>query len=587
LNLQQFQPSMDSKGLISLNASQVLQHLDPSLGMVLSWAKKPLDLSGQQQASLPSRTTVEHLLTTNLQLALGLLGALELGLDLPLSFWKGQSIPGCSGASNIDIDGQGASDVMLQLKVRLLNTSSHALGLALYSALSLPTGNSDAFLGTGQTSLAPSLILDRDWLHRRLQLVLNLGARFQLGDRATWTDSRTCGTGQQISSGHQLLVGAGVSLALVPGRLQLMTELVARSDLGQRAGPDQPRAAAELSGGIRLHLARRSFLTLALGRGLRGSDSNFRYGSPDLRALIGITFEPAIGDQDQDGIKDDLDRCPRRPEDRDDFEDRDGCPDPDNDRDGILDRDDRCPNEPEDRDGHDDADGCPESEVRDRDGDGIADDHDRCPDDPEDNDGFEDKDGCPDPDNDNDRILDTDDLCPNEPEDKDSFEDKDGCPDPDNDNDQVLDRDDRCPNEPETINGYLDADGCPDKRPFSAHRWRLDVLKKIHFETNSATIRQASTPILDAIAFYLKESPAVLLVEIQGHADERGSLAYNLRLTADRASAVKRYLIQHGVPSSRLRARGYGEARPLDRGHSPGAWSKNRRVEFVILKRGP
>jgi outer membrane protein OmpA-like peptidoglycan-associated protein len=79
---------------------------------------------------------------------------------------------------------------------------------------------------------------------------------------------------------------------------------------------------------------------------------------------------------------------------KDDFEDVDGCPDPDNDKDGILDADDKCPNEPEDKDG------------------------------------FEDEDGCPDPDNDKDGILDADDKCPNEPEDMDGYEDEDGCPDP-------------------------------------------------------------------------------------------------------------------------------------------------------------
>ncbi len=66
------------------------------------------------------------------------------------------------------------------------------------------------------------------------------------------------------------------------------------------------------------------------------------------------------GDRDGDGIKDDVDRCPDAPEDKDGFEDEDGCPEPDNDRDGIPDVQDRCPNEPEDMDGVEDGDGCPE-----------------------------------------------------------------------------------------------------------------------------------------------------------------------------------------------------------------------------------
>ena len=78
--------------------------------------------------------------------------------------------------------------------------------------------------------------------------------------------------------------------------------------------------------------------------------------------------------------------------------------------DGIPDKDDKCPNDPEDKDGFQDQDGCPDL---DNDGDGLSDKVDQCPNDPEDKDGFEDADGCPDPDNDKDGFLDKDDACPN------------------------------------------------------------------------------------------------------------------------------------------------------------------------------
>lgn len=65
-------------------------------------------------------------------------------------------------------------------------------------------------------------------------------------------------------------------------------------------------------------------------------------------------------DRDADGVLDDMDRCPDEPEDRDGFEDEDGCPEPDNDRDGILDVDDKCPAQPESKNGRQDEDGCPD-----------------------------------------------------------------------------------------------------------------------------------------------------------------------------------------------------------------------------------
>jgi len=67
-----------------------------------------------------------------------------------------------------------------------------------------------------------------------------------------------------------------------------------------------------------------------------------------------------IQDRDGDGIPDDLDKCPDDPEDKDGFEDDDGCPDPDNDGDGIPDVKDKCPNEPETVNGFQDDDGCPD-----------------------------------------------------------------------------------------------------------------------------------------------------------------------------------------------------------------------------------
>jgi outer membrane protein OmpA-like peptidoglycan-associated protein len=82
------------------------------------------------------------------------------------------------------------------------------------------------------------------------------------------------------------------------------------------------------------------------------------------------------GDRDKDGIADAVDRCPTEAEDKDGFEDADGCPDPDNDKDGIADAVDRCPTGAEDKDGFEDADGCPDP---DNDKDGVTDAVDRCP----------------------------------------------------------------------------------------------------------------------------------------------------------------------------------------------------------------
>ncbi len=98
-------------------------------------------------------------------------------------------------------------------------------------------------------------------------------------------------------------------------------------------------------------------------------------------------------DPDHDGIFGDADKCPTVPEDRDGFEDSDGCPEPDNDKDGILDAQDKCPLAAETRNGVDDDDGCPEEDT---DGDGFIGSQDKCPAAPETKNGYKDDDGCPD-----------------------------------------------------------------------------------------------------------------------------------------------------------------------------------------------
>jgi len=106
-----------------------------------------------------------------------------------------------------------------------------------------------------------------------------------------------------------------------------------------------------------------------------------------------IINQPTSKDRDGDGIPDAVDKCPDQPEDKDGFQDEDGCPDPDNDGDGIPDGIDKCPNEPEDKDGFQDEDGCPDP---DNDGDGIPDVRDKCPNEPETFNNYKDDDGCPD-----------------------------------------------------------------------------------------------------------------------------------------------------------------------------------------------
>jgi OOP family OmpA-OmpF porin len=249
----------------------------------------------------------------------------------------------------------------------------------------------------------------------------------------------------------------------------------------------------------------------------------------------------------------------------------------DADGDGILDNVDKCPHDPEDRDGFQDADGCPDL---DNDADGIPDKTDKCPNDPEDKDGFQDADGCPDPDNDADGIEDKADKCPNDPEDKDGFQDADGCPDPDNDKDGVLDAEDKCPNDP----GPPDNAGCPKKyEHIVVTQEKIELKQKIFFDTNKATIQPRSFGLLDEIAQVLRSRPS-MTIRIEGHTDSRGKRPHNMSLSAARAESVRQHLVGLGIDASRMQAQGYGPDQPIETNKTAAGREKNRRVEFFITQ---
>jgi peptidoglycan-associated lipoprotein len=77
-------------------------------------------------------------------------------------------------------------------------------------------------------------------------------------------------------------------------------------------------------------------------------------------------------------------------------------------------------------------------------------------------------------------------------------------------------------------------------------------------------------------------SEAQIRLRIDGHADERGSLEYNLALGMRRAQSVLEYLAGYGLDVSRFTVESLGEDRPADPGRTEAAWSRNRRAEFVV-----
>ena len=297
---------------------------------------------------------------------------------------------------------------------------------------------------------------------------------------------------------------------------------------------------------------------------LDDNGGSYSYQSSHAQYSAGVKFAFGGMDTDGDGISDKKDECPEVAG----LKEFNGCPDTDGD--GIKDADDACPTVY----GPNETNGCPDA-----DGDNVLDKDDKCPNVA----GLASLNGCPD--SDRDGIADKDDKCPKIAGPRANS----GCPYVDSDKDGVLDKDDKCPKVP----GVLSNNGCPEiKKPvvpvskpvtYEVQKTLNDYAKTILFDTGKSTIKNQSRAILLDITSILSEYPNAKF-SVEGYTDSVGSATSNLRLSKNRAQAVKNYLISKGIASSRLTSNGYGEDKPIATNSTAAGRKLNRRVEINLVK---
>ncbi|MCA9667026.1 MAG: OmpA family protein [Myxococcales bacterium] len=379
-----FDPNVDPYGIIAVPGSRALPHLSLGVALTLSYANDLLVAEGQAATFSPLR----HRLSAELALAVGLFGRAQLALSLPMMLRQ-------SGERNaLTASGEtGLGDLRIEPKVVIIKNRCggglrDGLGLALIGALTVPSGREEVLMGDSSVTFTPKLVAD---YCTASGLLVALDVGYKVRERVKVRD---------VTVGGELRLGLGAQVPLGHFGLAALAELQAAFDTA--SSDSDPRGLVarkvpmELRGGLRWRHARRGIVaTLAVGAGLTRA-----YSAPDARVLLSLSYalgadkEPAappprpvlvpseppplvrerpIGaaafdasarrdpDPDGDGLVAPQDRCPNDPEDRDGFQDHDGCPDLDNDGDGILDVDDKCPLQAEVVNGVDDDDGCPDS----------------------------------------------------------------------------------------------------------------------------------------------------------------------------------------------------------------------------------
>lgn len=143
-----------------------------------------------------------------------------------------------------------------------------------------------------------------------------------------------------------------------------------------------------------------------------------------------------------------------------------------------------------------------------------------------------------------------------------------------------------CASTPEPVEDMTDTSEFEDAAPAPAPvrdttvSNRTLTIAPVYFDLDESKIKSQYEPILRNGATALRESG--VSVTIEGHCDERGSEEYNLALGERRAGAVRRYLLDLGVPARQISIVSFGEARPAVSGTGETAWQLNRRAQFVV-----
>ncbi|MEO6418392.1 MAG: OmpA family protein [Polyangiaceae bacterium] len=506
----------------------------PALGIVGEWATKEMVFYNFDDST--KARFIEHQAYFHLGGSLVLWDRLRLGANIPLAIYQTGESTTVNGTVLNAPEKAAIGDVRLGADVRLFGAYREAIEGAIGVQVHLPTGSQNLFTGDGQARIVPRLMFAGDIA----DFAYSLRAGYEFRGRSD------AFAGRQF--GDEITGAFSIGVRLFEKKLLVGPEFYG-STLASDAFQDKNTPSEVLFG------AHYTYNDFKFGAGL-GSGLTRAFGSPQVRAILGFEWTPAI-----DEAK------------------------PDRDGDGILDKDDVCPDTP----GvvSHERNGCPPIvpppvvvvKPSDRDNDGIADTEDACPDvagvktdDPKTN-------GCP-SDKDKDGIADSEDACIDVAGIRTDDPKTNGCPpNLDRDKDGIANDVDACPDEPGPKSDDPKTNGCP--RVFIKNS-QIQILEQPKFDFGKAAIKKESDSLLTEVAKVMADHPEIKLVKIEGHTDNVGNAAVNKKLSEQRAQSVANWLIAHGSAKDRFAAVGIGKDRPLVSNATDAGRAQNRRVEFHI-----
>jgi outer membrane protein OmpA-like peptidoglycan-associated protein len=373
LGIERFRLSLDRQGLLDVEAGHGARAGSWNLALWGGYTNDPMVLR-QVGSNRRLGALVHHRVSGALAFAYAFTDWLQAGAVLNLVAWQdgARTVPGVPALAPQELDRAGLGSLEIVPKLRVVQAVRGRFALALLPRVIVPLGGGRSYLRDESVGLAPELAAS----------VIDGGLRVAAGGGYRWRheSSRLL----DVAVGDEIFGRAGVGYRFGRGRRGLPGPFEVDLTLSAATGVDKPfeqkaQDAFEVLSGLQVDLEAPVTLFAGLGMGIQPA-----YGVPDLRALGGVRVAaaepppaprppPPPADEDGDGVRGAADTCPAEAEDRDGWQDEDGCPDPDDDGDGVADKEDGCPREAGPRENK----GCPD---KDRDADGVVDRLDNCPD---------------------------------------------------------------------------------------------------------------------------------------------------------------------------------------------------------------
>jgi OmpA-OmpF porin, OOP family len=539
--LDQLTPTPAGDAFFGVPSPHVDGHLVPRALAMFAYASNPLTLDGVGA----NDAVVSQQAFLHIDASLALWDRLLVSVVVPVALVQGGDSPSTGEVTLRSPSSAQMGDVRPGLRVLLYKTDDRMVEIGAGTYFYIPSAPKDSFAGEGVFRMAPHVVA---------------GGRFR---RFVYTAA----FGGEIRGSENpptLTYGGGVGVLLWDDRVQVGPEIYASTVLqnapvkvtatSNTTIPRGDTTNAEVLFGARLRVLGALVVGAAAGPGLTQA-----IGTPAFRALgtvgwvpVGSKAAASTADTDVDGVVDSEDACPFASGPKSSDPKKHGCPVVDRDEDGIVDDEDACPDVKGLRSAQPKANGCP----RDRDGDGVPDSVDLCPDVA----GDREKDGCP------------------------AAETKASAASADADGDGITDAADACPREKGAASKDAAANGCP--KFVRVRGDEIALLAEVRFAVGkNDVVDKSSEAMLLEVRDVLAQHPEFAKVEVQAHTDDTGQAAYNVTLSKTRAEAVRKWLVDRGVPADRLVANGYGGEKPVADNKTAAGRAKNRRVSLVVAQK--